>query len=110
MCYDWCKENNLLAPTYKTSARDGCWFCPKQGLEQLRRLYHERPDLWALMIKWDSDSPVTFKAGYTDKKTGVFIPGHTVRDFDRRFALEDAGKVPTDRRFRWSMLEEVTHA
>lgn len=108
MCYDWCKENNLLAPTYKSAARDGCWFCPKQPIEQLRRLYHERPDLWSLLLKWDADSPVTFKAGHTDKKTGAFVPGHTVHDFDRRFALEDAGKVPTDRRFKWSMVKEVT--
>lgn len=106
MCFDWCRENSLLAPTYKSAARDGCWFCPKQPIEQLRRLYHERPDLWSLMLKWDADSPVTFKAGHTDKKSGVFIPGHTVHDFDRRFALENAGKVPTDRRFKWSMVKE----
>jgi hypothetical protein len=47
------------------------------------------------MLKWDTDSPVTFRAD-----------GHTVHDFDRRFTLEDEGKIPTDRKFRWGMLEE----
>lgn len=106
MCYDWCKENGLLAPTYETATRDGCWFCPKQGVEQLRLLYHTRPDLWALLLKWDKDSPVTFKAGTVDKKTGEKIPGKTVHDYDRRFRAEDLGEVPTDRRFRWAMLDK----
>ncbi len=106
MCYDWCKKNNLLAPTYNTSARDGCWFCPKQPTDQLRKLYHTRPDLWALMLKWDKDSPTTFKAGHTDKKTGRFVSGRTVHDYDRRFAAEDRGEVPADRRFRWKLQKE----
>lgn len=52
-------------------------------------------DVWALLMKWDLDSPVTFKAD-----------GHTVHDFDRRFQMEDERKIPTDRSFRWSMLDE----
>lgn len=44
------------------------------------------------MLKWDSDSPVTFCAD-----------GKTVHDFDRRFQLEELGLIPTDRRFRWDM-------
>lgn len=48
------------------------------------------------MLKWDDDSPVTYK---TD--------GHTVHDYDRRFALEDAGLLsPDDKVFRWSMLDD----
>ena len=47
------------------------------------------------MLKWDKDSPVTFHAD-----------GHTVRDFDRRFQLEDEGMIyPDDRVFRWEMLD-----
>lgn len=53
------------------------------------------PDLWALLLKWDKDSPVTFK---TD--------GHTVHDFDRRFQAEDDGIIlPNDRKFRWSQID-----
>lgn len=87
---------DMLSPTYTTSMRDGCWFCHNQGIGQLRNLRHNYPDLWALLMKWDTDSPVTFHAD-----------GHTVHDFDRRFQLEDEGLIRPDERFRWSMLEET---
>lgn len=95
-CRRWCEENNLLSPIYTSSARGGCWFCHNQGVGQLRLLRHNYPDLWALMLKWDTDSPVTFKAD-----------GHTVHDFDRRFELEDMGLLsPDDKVFRWAMLDD----
>ena len=92
-CRKWCEDNDLLSPIYTTAARGGCWFCHNQSIGQLRLLRKMYPDLWALMLKWDADSPVTFKPD-----------GHTVRDFDARFAAEDAGIVPTDNTFRWEML------
>ena len=47
------------------------------------------------MLKWDADSPVTFKAD-----------GHTVHDFDRRFQLEDEAYISADDKvFRWEMLD-----
>ncbi len=95
-CRRWCKENNLLSPIYTTATRGGCWFCHNQRVEQLRLLRKNYPDYWALMLKWDKDSPVKFKAD-----------GHTVHDFERRFALEDQGfLIPGDRKFRWRMLDE----
>lgn len=95
LCGLYCQYADMLAPTYETSCRDGCWFCHNQGVDQLRHLRRNYPDLWALLMKWDLDSPVTFKAD-----------GHTVHDFDRRFQLEDERKVPTNRSFRWSMLDK----
>lgn len=95
-CRRWCEENDLLSPIYTTATRGGCWFCHNQGVEQLRLLRRNYPDLWALMLKWDNDSPVTFKAD-----------GHTVHDFDERFALEDQGVVSADEPWKWSYLEEV---
>ena len=95
-CRRWCEENNLLSPIYTSSARGGCWYCHNQGVNQLRILRHNYPELWALMLKWDRDSPVTFKAD-----------GHTVHDFDHRFELEDMGLLsPDDKVFRWSMLDD----
>ena len=94
-CRQWCEENDLLSPIYTTATRGGCWFCHNQGVEQLRLLRKNYPDYWALMLKWDNDSPVLFHAD-----------GHTVHDFDRRFALEEMGLVPQTRKFRWSMLSE----
>ena len=95
-CRQWCEENDLLSPIYTTATRGGCWFCHNQGVGQLRLLRRNYPELWALMLKWDNDSPVTFHAD-----------GHTVHDFDERFALEDQGIVSADEPWKWSYLEEV---
>ena len=96
MCRQWCEENGLLSPIYTTATRGGCWFCHNQGVGQLRLLRKNYPELWSLMLKWDKDSPVTFKAD-----------GHTVHDFDHRFRLEDEGLIyQDDKVFRWSMLED----
>lgn len=94
-CRQWCEENDLLSPIYTSSTRGGCWFCHNQSVGQLRLLRKNYPDLWDLMLKWDDDSPVTFKAD-----------GHTVHDFDRRFQLEDEGYISADDKvFRWEMLD-----
>ena len=94
-CRQWCEENDLLSPIYTTATRGGCWFCHNQGVGQLRLLRKNYPDLWALMLKWDNDSPVTFKED-----------AHTVHDFDRRFQMEEDGLIsPDDRVFRWDMLD-----
>lgn len=95
MCRKWCEDNDLLSPIYTTATRGGCWFCHNQGIEQLRLLRKNYPDLWQLLLKWDLDSPVTFKAD-----------GHTVYDFDKRFQLEDEMLIVPDAPFRWKMLDE----
>lgn len=96
-CRQWCEENDLLSPIYTTATRGGCWFCHNQGIDQLRQLRHNYPGLWALLMKWDLDSPVTFHSD-----------GHTVHDFDLRFFGEDLGIFPQDRKFRWAMLQDPT--
>ncbi len=91
----WCVDNDLLSPIYTGKCtRGGCWFCHNQGVEQLRNLRRDYPDLWQLLLKWDSDSPVTFRPD-----------GHTVHDFDRRFQLEDKGYYKLDGKFRWNDLK-----
>jgi hypothetical protein len=87
---------NLLSPTYNTATRDGCWFCHNQGVDQLRNLRKNHPDLWALLLKWDADSPVTFKPD-----------GHTVKDFDERFALEDQGLITPSENWKWAYLKDM---
>lgn len=94
---NWCEENNLLSPIYtEETTRGGCWFCHNQSINQLRLLRKNYPELWALLLKWDVDSPISFKAD-----------GHTVHDFDKRFAAEEKGLVPLNRKFRWKMLDEI---
>ena len=95
MCRKWCIENDLLSPIYTTATRGGCWFCHNQGIEQLRLLRKNYPEYWALMLKWDLESPVPFKPD-----------GHTIHDFDRRFQLEDEMCIDANAPFRWKMLDE----
>lgn len=90
-----CRGLGWVSPTYLTAGRDGCWFCPCQGIKSLRRLYNEFPDLWAMMMRWDDD---------TDKR---FKIDHTLPEYDLRFRLENAGLVPKDNTFRWYMLENA---
>ncbi len=47
------------------------------------------------MLKWDADSPVTFKPD-----------GHTVHDYERRFAAEDASLIMPDEHFTWAQLDD----
>lgn len=89
---------DMLAPTYDSGERDGCWFCHNQSIGAMRRLRRDYPDLWQKLLTLDLDSPVVFR---TD--------GHTVHDFDRRFAAEDSGLIDPDKSFRWSMLDEKYH-
>lgn len=95
-CRQWCEENGLLSPIYTAATRGGCWFCHNQGVEQLRQLRKNYPELWALMLKWDADSPVSFHPD-----------GHTVHDFDERFRLEDEGLVSASDRWSWNDLKAV---
>lgn len=91
----WCIDNDLLSPIYTDKCmRGGCWFCHNQGVDQLRQLRHNYPQYWELLLKWDSDSPVTFHAD-----------GHTVHDFERRFKAEDEGFIKADDRFFWKDLD-----
>ena len=80
-----CEEIGLLSPIYTQSTRGGCWFCHNQTLGQLRLLRKQYPELWALMLKWDKDSPVSFKPD-----------GTTVHDLDFRFAMEN-GEIDGNR-------------
>ena len=93
-CFKWCEENDLLSPIYTTATRGGCWFCHNQGINQLRQLRRDYPEYWKLLMKWDSDSPVSFHAD-----------GHTVHDFDKRFQLEDEMLIDPNKPFRWDMLD-----
>lgn len=43
------------------------------------------------MLKWDTDSPVTFTSN-----------GRTLHDYDLRFELEDSGIIPIGKKFRWA--------
>ena len=90
------RQLQRLVTEERPGACVGCWFCHNQGVDQLRLLRRNHPELWALMLKWDADSPVTFHAD-----------GHTVHDYDDRFRMEDDGLIPENGPFRWSVLDET---
>lgn len=46
-----------------------------------------------MMMDWDRDTEKRFKID------------NTLADYDLRFRMEKAGRVPKDRTFRWEMLE-----
>lgn len=94
LCGLHCMYEGILSPTYCDSCRDGCWFCHNQSVGALRALRKKHPQLWQLLLKWDLDSPVTFK------------PERTVHDYDRRFEYEEKGFVPRGSKFKWSMLDD----
>lgn len=95
-CRKWCEERDLLSPIYTTSARGGCWFCHNQGVDQLRLLRKTYPDLWERLLQWDKDSQIIFKPN-----------GHTVNDYDKRFAMEDKGVIHKEDTFRWDFLDNA---
>jgi len=97
-CRKWCEENDLLSPIYTDCQRGGCWFCHNQSVDQLRKLRKNYPEYWAILMKWDLDSPVTFKPG-----------GITVHDFDKRFAAEEAGFFNGKKRFLWKSLDNFQY-
>ncbi len=96
LCGLICGYQNLLSPVYASATRDGCWFCHNQSVGQLRLLRKNHPDLWALLMKWDLDSPVSFKPD-----------GRTVHDFDERFALEDEGLISPVDPWKWGYLADT---
>lgn len=94
-CRNWCEERDLLSPIYTMSARGGCWFCHNQGVEQLRLLRKDYPNLWKRLLAWDTDSPVIFKPN-----------GCTVHDYDERFRLEDEMVIDKNEPFYWTYLKQ----
>ena len=84
-CFDWCDENELLSPIYKNTLRGGCWFCHFKPLQQLYDLKTNFPEYWKLMLKWDLDSPISFKDKFT------------LHDLDKRFEAGFVYKRPYDK-------------
>lgn len=74
-----CKEGGCLSPAYRDGReRLGCWFCHNQKIASYKQLRKEHPELWARLLELDAVSPCRF----TQRST--------VKQFDERFAREDA--------------------
>lgn len=91
LCGLFCQYSDFLLPTYEFSYRNGCWFCPFQRIDQMRFIRKRHPNLWKLMLYWDSVSPTHFNSKAT------------LENFDRRFFLEDSGFF-SEKKFKWSLV------
>ena len=97
----------MLSPLYASHKRGGCFFCPCQSVGELRQVRAMHPDLWALMMRWDSDLLNDEATGSGGKRLLAYDSRlHTLHDFEARFRLEDEGMILPGERFRWDMLHE----
>lgn len=76
-CLQYIKEKGLYNPLYDKFRRLGCWFCVKQGLDSLRVIRQDYPELWEKLLEWQKDSEIKFN------------PRYTVQDLEARFSQED---------------------
>jgi 3'-phosphoadenosine 5'-phosphosulfate sulfotransferase (PAPS reductase)/FAD synthetase len=54
--YDICRKYDLLSPFYTSGRkRQGCWFCPNCGLEELAEIKYNYPQLWEQLRLLDMD-------------------------------------------------------
>ena len=91
-CLQFCYDRGFdWGGLYEKFSRVSCWCCPLQSLPELRVLYHEFPDKWEQLKKWDSETYGQFRIDYS------------VIDLEKRFDLEDAwraaGREPKGKAF-----------
>lgn len=68
MAKDLCEKYNLLSPIYRTSERNGCWFCPNCKIKDFAMLRKRHPELWSELERLSHTSNLCsygFKWGMT---------------------------------------------
>ena len=99
-CLKYCYDRGFdWGGLYEKFSRVSCWCCPLQSLPELRVLYHEFPDKWEQLKKWDSETYGQFRIDYS------------VIDLEKRFDLEDAwraaGREPKGKVFFTALRERL---
>ena len=74
---------------YEIYHRASCWCCSLQRIDELRKLRHHHPELWARLLDMDNRAQAQFGPG----PLGTFKKNWSVQRFEERFAKEDAGAV-----------------
>lgn len=83
---EYCKNKGFdFGGLYDRFKRLGCWCCPLQRLDELRKLRRFYPKLWQKLLKIDE---LTRKAARQNKR--AYKGSMSVADLERKFALEDA--------------------
>lgn len=86
ICYDRGFDFGGLYQIYR---RASCWCCPLQRIDELRKLRHHHPELWARLLDMDNRAREQFGPG----PLGQFKKNWSVQRLDERFAKEDVGLV-----------------
>ncbi|MCI9039049.1 MAG: phosphoadenosine phosphosulfate reductase family protein [Clostridia bacterium] len=76
-CLQYIKEKGLYNPLYDKYKRLGCWFCVKQGINNLRILRRDYPVYWKMLLEWQKDSKIRFH------------PKYTVQELEEKFSQEE---------------------
>lgn len=82
LCYD---RGFDFGGLYEIYHRASCWCCPLQRIDELRKLRHHHPELWAHLRDMDNRAIAQFGVG----PLGQFKKNWSVERLERRFALED---------------------
>jgi len=83
ICYDRGFDWDGL---YEIYHRASCWCCPFQRIDELRKLRHHHPALWARLRSMDDRARAQFGPG----PLGQFKKNWSVAQLEERFAREDA--------------------
>lgn len=77
-CLAYCLDKGFdWGGLYEKYNRVSCWCCPLQNLKSLKFLRRDFPDLWAILLDWQSRTWRKFRADYS------------VDELEERFAKED---------------------
>jgi len=76
---------------YEIYHRASCWNCPLQRIEELRKLRHHHPELWARLLDMDNRARAQFGPG----PLGQFKRNWSVERLEERFSKEDAQSADT---------------
>lgn len=83
ICYD---RGFDFGGLYEIYNRASCWCCPFQRINELRKLRHHHPELWAKLMELDARA----KEQFGSTPLGQFRRGWSVAALDERFSNEEA--------------------
>lgn len=104
-CLKYCYDHGFdWGGLYELFHRVSCWCCPLQGLNELRKLRKNFPDLWARLLDMDRRSWRKFRSDYSvdeleirfafeEERLAAGLPINRTREFMSalRKRLEEAG-------------------
>ncbi|MEH2952674.1 phosphoadenosine phosphosulfate reductase family protein [Candidatus Merdisoma sp. JLR.KK011] len=65
-CLAYCYERGYdWGGLYRLFDRVSCWCCPLQGLEELRTLRREFPELWEQLLEWEAQTWRNFRKDFS---------------------------------------------